>query len=430
MQTSLQAIANKAEQNGSYRFGNLYTMLNRLNLEDSWQYMNRKAAPGVDSETVQDYEQNFAKNIPDLVERLKQKRYRARLVKRVNIPKDGDKVRPLGLPVIEDKLVQTAASRILNAIYEQDFLSCSHGYRPNRGPGEASKVLAKELNSNAYNWIVEADIKGFFDNIDHDWLIKMLERRVNDQAFLRLIRKWLKAGVLEATGEVLHPTAGTPQGGVISPVLANVYLHYVLDLWFQKVVKRHCEGVAYLCRFADDFVCAFESERDARRFYQVLGKRMAKFGLELAPEKTRLIPFQRNSGKESFDFLGFEYRWATSKRGNRWVKRRTSRTRLRKSVKNLKEWIKEKRFLKLGFMFHLLNLRLRGYYNYYGVIGNSQGLAEFFWHVRGMLFKWLNRRSQRRSYTWKGFFRMLDYYRIERPRIVEQSGSQLSFDSL
>ena len=393
-------------------------MLNRVNLEDSWRYMNRKASPGTDRKTVQDYERNFGENIGDLVERLKQKRYRAKLIKRVNIPKGGGKTRPLGLPALEDKLLQTAVSRILNAIYEEDFLPCSFGYRPGKGPRMTTEALGRELLYGKYDHIVEADIKGFFDNIDHDWLIRMLEMRIDDGAFLRLIRKWLKAGILETDGRVLHPATGTPQGGVISPVLANLYLHHALDLWFEKAVKPRCVGAAYLCRFADDFVCAFQFARDAERFFRVLPKRLKKFSLEVAADKTQMISFSRsNKGKTSFDFLGFEFRRGVSRKGKPIVKRRTSRKKLRTSLKNLNLWCKNRRHLRLPVFFRLLNSKLRGYYNYFGVPGNSERLGEFNQHARRILYKWLNRRSQKRSFNWTVFAEILTHYRLEPPRI-------------
>ncbi len=421
MQTSLRGIANRARKDRSYRFANLYTMLNRLNLEDSWKTMNRRSAPGVDRETVQEYERNFGSNVSDLVERLKRKAYRARLVKRVYIPKGSGKLRPLGLPATEDKLVQTAAMRILNAIYEEDFLPCSFGYRPNRGMKDSVSELTSKLHYGSFEYIVEADIKGFFDNINHDWLIRMLEHRINDRAFIGLIKKWLKAGVLDTDGKVVHPVSGTPQGGIISPILANIYLHYVLDLWFEKVVKKHCEGAAYLNRYADDFVCAFEYKEDAERFFRALGNRLAKFGLSIAPEKTRVFRFSRFwPGQERFDFLGFEFSRGLSRKKRRIIKRRTARKKFRASLRAVHLWLKENRTMRLYDIVQLLNAKLRGYYEYYGVIGNYESLMTFFYVVKRMLFKWMNRRSQRRSYNWKSFAQAMDFHPLIRPYITEK----------
>ena len=264
-------------------------------------------------------------------------------------------------------------------------------------------------------------IKGFFDNIDHDWLLKMLELRVDDKAFLRLLEKWLKAGVLETDGQIIHPATGTPQGGVISPVLANIYLHYVLDLWFERVVQPRCRGKAYLCRFADDFVCAFVNEEDAKRFFRVLPKRLAKFGLSLALDKSKIMPFGRYwEGRTSFDFLGFEFFWGKSRQGFATLKRRTSRKKLRASLVSFTDWIKKNRHKKLYDIFAELNAKLRGYYNYYGVAGNYPSLSEFEYHMERILFKWLNRRSQRISFTWDSLKRTQAFRQRVRPRIVER----------
>jgi len=251
MPTSLQGIAEKAQSQKQYRFRNLYGMLNEELLKESWREIKTHAASGVDQISAQDYEQHLEENIRDLVERLKQKRYRAKLVKRHYIPKGNGQLRPLGMPAVEDKLLQVAATRLLEAIYEQEFLPYSYGYRPGVGALDAVDNLTVKLQFGRYKYVVEADIKGFFDNMDHDWMIRMLEERIEDRAFLGLIRKWLRAGILDTTGAILHPVTGTPQGGVVSPVLSNVYLHYVLDVWFEKVIKPQCRGEACLLRYAD-----------------------------------------------------------------------------------------------------------------------------------------------------------------------------------
>jgi RNA-directed DNA polymerase len=252
VQTSLQGIANKAARQKGYRYRNLYGMLNEEMLSDSWGNIRKDAACGVDEVSATEYEQNLEENIHKLVENLKRKRYRAKMVRRRHIPKGEGRTRPLGIPAVEDKLLQVAVKRILEAIYEQDFYKCSYGYRPKTGAREAVDKLTIELQFGKYNHVVEADIKGFFDNINHEILIEMLAVRIDDKALLRLIKKWLKAGILEEDGSVIHPTTGTPQGGIISPILANVYLHYALDQWFEEVVKRDCRGKACLIRYADD----------------------------------------------------------------------------------------------------------------------------------------------------------------------------------
>jgi group II intron reverse transcriptase/maturase len=365
VQTSLQAIAKKASEQPEYRFRNLFGMLNEDMLRDSWQFIRKNAASGVDRVSAIEYELNLEENIHQLVEDLKRKRYRAKLVRRVLIPKENGKTRPLGIPATQDKLLQVAVKRLLEAIYEQDFSHSSFGYRPNIGALDAVDELTIKLQFGRYNFVVEADIKGFFDNLNHDELLKMLAERVDDKALLWLIGKWLKAGVLDTDGKTLHPETGTPQGGVISPILANVYLHYALDMWFQKVVIPHCHGQTYLIRFADDFVCLFEFEEDARRFYEVLGKRLGKFGLELSAEKMQIIPFSAKAlgrGASSFDFLGFEFRWGKDRKGKPHVDKRTARKSLRKSQKRLSLWCKENRHRNIPELFKALNAKLRGYY--------------------------------------------------------------------
>jgi group II intron reverse transcriptase/maturase len=422
VQTSLQGIANRAASHKGHRFRNLYGLLNEPYLHWCWQFLRKEAAPGVDRVDYAEYQSNLDFNIHDLVERLQDRRYRARLVRRRYIPKPNGKLRPLGIPTTEDKLVQLAVARILEAIYEQDFLDCSHGYRTNRSPGVAARTLSTALQRGRYCWIVEADIKGFFDNIDHQWMIRMLEERIDDKPFLRLIRKWLKAGVLEAAGEVIHPVTGTPQGGIVSPILANIYLHYALDLWFEKIVKPRCQGSAMLIRFADDFVCAFQTRKDAERFMSQLGARLGKFGLEVATDKTRTLRFCRFDlvGSGRFDFLGFEFRWEEGRKGGRFVKRRTSPEKLRSSLANFTDWIKTHRHQPLRRLFATLNSKYRGYWNYFGVIGNGASLQRFFHLTQRLLFKWLNRRSQRRSYTWVAFNALAQHFQVERPRITER----------
>jgi group II intron reverse transcriptase/maturase len=420
MPTSLQGIATKAQEQKQYRFRNLYGMLTEELLRESWCEIKKHAASGVDQISAQDYEEHLEDNIRDLVERLKQKRYRAKLVKRHYLLKGNGQLRPLGIPAVEDKLLQVAVSRLLGAIYEQDFLPCSYGYRPGVGALDAVDKLTVKLQFGRYHYVVEADIKGFFDNMDQEWLVRMLAERIDDRAFLGLIRKWLRAGILDTTGTILHPATGTPQGGVVSPVLSNVYLHYVLDLWFEKVIKPQCRGEACLLRYADDYICAFEYQAEAERFYAALGPRLEKFGLTLAAEKSRILPFSRQlpPGQGRFEFLGFEFYWGQDRAGKAHLKRRTARTKLHSSLRRFTQWCRENRHRRLRVLFAQVNRKLRGYYQYYGVHGNSPSLQHFFDGAQRILLKWLNRRSQRRSYTWLGFKTLLEHFKIERPRIV------------
>jgi group II intron reverse transcriptase/maturase len=426
MQPSLQGIANKAKREKSYRFRDLCRMFTEEYFQECWKHLRKDAATGVDRVTAEEYGKNFVKNVRALIERLKKGTYRAKLVLRKWIPKDKGKLRPLGLPALEDKLLQIAVSLILSAIFEVNFLACSFGYRQKLSARDAVRDLKDALQFGRYRYIVEADIKGFFDNIDHDWMIKMLEQRIDDKRFLRLIRKWLKAGILEKDGKVLHPITGTPQGGIVSPVLANIYLHYALDLWFETVVKKQCKGAAYLWRYADDFVAAFEYREDAERFYRELPIRLAKFKLTLSMEKTQIVAFSRfpESQGKSFDFLGFEFRWEDSRKGKRIVKLRTSRKKFRRSLQNFTEWSRKSRSTPIRKLLANLNRKLRGYYNYFGVIGNYERLQKFFYQAMGILKKWLNRRSQRRSFNWETFWAMLNRRKIERPRITERPEGQ------
>ena len=420
MQTSLRGIAKRAKENPKHKFGNLYSLLNDENLKWCFPRMNKKAAPGVDSVDYKAFESNLDENVTKIVKGLKAGRYKAKLVKRHYIPKAGGR-RPLGIPVVGDKVVQTASASILCEIYEADFMPFSHGYRRGKGPQKAALKLSERIHRGKFRWVLDADIKGFFDNLNHDWLIRMLSERIKDSSFLRLIKKWLKAGILEEDGKVIFPVTGTPQGGVISAVLANIYLHYVLDIWFEKVVKPRCEGDVMLMRYADDFVVCFQYHRDARRFYDVIEKRLNKFGLELSKEKTRLIKFTRfkTEDSEMFTFLGFEYRWGLSRKGKPLVKMRTAKKKFKVAIANLQGWIKKKRS-KLGTraLFGKLRQKLQGHFNYYGVSGNFEMLWKYYHQALEIMFKWLNRRSQRKSCTFERFMGMVEYFRIPRPRII------------
>jgi RNA-directed DNA polymerase len=422
MQTSLQGIAQKAKTQKGYRFRNLYGALNEAFLHECWKDIKKDAAFGIDEISAQEYERNLTENIRGLVERLKQKRYHAKLVRRKWIPKENGKERPLGIPVVEDKLLQVAVAEILRAIYEQDFLDCSYGYRPKVGNHEASEWMMREIQFGAYGWIVEADIKGYFDSIDHEWLIRMLEERIDDRAFTRLIRKWLKAGVLETDGKVIHPMTGTPQGGVVSPVLANIYLHYALDLWFEKRVRIQLQRKAFLIRYADDFICGFERESEARKFLEMLRERLKRFGLFLSEDKTRVIEFKRNSGGggNRFDFLGFEYFWTKNRDGRVLLNRRTSRKKLTSSLKRFTDWCKANRHEKMPELFRKLNRKLLGYYNHYGVVGNFRSLQQFYFQMERSLHRWINRRSQRRSVSWRRFRDLKAKYGLLKPRIMRR----------
>jgi RNA-directed DNA polymerase len=418
-QTSLLGIAKKAASDKAHRFQDLFGLLTIGYLLACWRLINKRAVYGVDRVDARAYEANLQENVEGLVAAVKGGWYRAKLVLRRYIPKLNGKMRPLGIPAVADKLLQIGVAKILEEIYEQDFLGCSYGYRLGVGALDAVRDLSAALRSGRYHFLVEADIRSFFDRIDHQKLIELLRLRIDDEPFLRLIRKWLKAGILEKDGQVIHPETGSPQGGIVSPMLANIYLHYVLDVWFEETVKAHCKGKAYLCRYADDFVCAFECESDAERFYKALGARMESFGLEVAEEKTDLLRFSRQDWHKSgtFEFLGFEFRWGRARWGKPALKRRTARKKYRAALASFQQWCREHCRMRKERFFAALNAKLRGYYNYYGIRGNFDSIDDFFYHVTRTLYRQLNRRSQRRSYNWKGFAELIKVFKLERPHI-------------
>ena len=431
MQTELQGISRRAQSHKDHRFGGLYSLLNEANLAACFRMLNKNAAPGVDGITYEEYGVNLETNIKNLNERLKKKCYKTKNIRRKYIPKGSTgKMRPLGIPALEDKIVQYGEAKILEAIFEADFKDFSYGYRPGIGAKDAIWELCRQIQFGPFSWVVEADIKGFFDNIDHEWLIKMLEKRVDDRAFIGLIRKWLRAGILEETGTVIHPVTGTPQGGIVSPVLANIYLHFVMDLWFLKVVKSNCKGKVLIIRYADDFVCLFQFSEEAEKFFKELPERLGKFKLKVAEDKTKMLRFSRFevSESKSFEFLGFEFRWGRNRKGSSQVKRRTSRKKLRAAVRAFTDWIKTARNIGATKILKTLKAKYQGHFNYYGVHGNSKSINGYYEITLKILFKWLNRRSQRKSYNWTGFKDLLKLNGIIKPKIMEiPSRRKLSF---
>ncbi len=428
MQTSLPAIAQAARRDKTKRFRGLYSMLNRNNFLVAFRAIRKGAATGVDGVTYREYERNLSDNLADLENRLKEKRYRAKLVKRIFIPKSNGKLRPLGIPALEDKIIQYVVREILQTLFEPLFLDCSYAYRPKRSARMAVEKLRNEL-MNKYSWVVESDISGFFDNVNHNWMLKMLERRINDNALIGLILKWLRAGILQPDGAVEHPERGTPQGSIVSPILANIYLHYVLDLWFEQEVKKNAVGNAKMIRYADDFVLAFRYHKDATHFNKILPARMKKFNLDLAEEKTRKLLFSRFRKEDSkaFEFLGFEYRWTISRRGKDIIHLRTSGKKLRRIILELRIWLKKHSSKRLKWIMGMVKAKLRGLYNYFGVSGNSASLKEIYFLYRKTLYLILNRRSQRKSFNYNQFSYILRFHGVlpYRSRIVNE-GTQLS----
>jgi len=426
-QTFLRAIAEKADTDKHHRFGDLYRWLNQDVLRLCFFRLRKDAASGVDGVTYQEYEKNLEANLADLEGRLRRKAYRARLVRRKLIPKGNGKMRPLGIPALEDKLVQVAVTQILLAIFEMDFLPCSYGYRPGMNAHDAIRALTEELQFGRDNFVYEADIKGFFENIRWDCLEGMLDQRIADGALLNLIGKWLRAGILEEDGRVVHPQTGTPQGGIVSPVLANIYLHYALDLWFESEVRPKQRGHCRLIRYADDFVVCFGYRHEAEAFDQALKARLAKFGLEVAADKTKTLRFGRKGGPYNgrFDFLGFEFYWEPDRKGQPRVKRRTATKKWRAGKQRIRDWIREHRHDRLSRTLKTLRAKLQGTWNYYGLIGNYRRMKLTYEETRRTLFKWLNRRSQRRSMSWRAMDRLMERFQIPRPRIVEKTGQKM-----
>lgn len=379
---------------------------------------SRNKATGIDGIGKEDYEENLNENVRDLLNRMKTMSYRPKEVRRTYIPKTGSKeLRPLGIPSYEDKLVQGAMADILNAIYENIFLDCSYGFRPNKDCHKAIKKLDEIIMKKKINYVVDADIKGFFNNVNHEWLIKFLEHTIQDKKFIRYITRFLKSGILENMQHI-ESDKGTPQGGLISPILANVYLHYVLDLWFELYVKIKCKGEAYLVRYADDFVCCFQRKDDAEMFYKELKDRLNKFDLELAENKSRIIPFGNNSSKEKFDFLGFTHINSKNRKGYYKLVHVTSRKKSRAKKQAVKEWIKESVIIyKTPYLIKLLNIKLQGTFRYYGVSDNWQWMERFRKYVIFQLHKQLCRRSQKGTITWRKFYKILEYNPIVEPKI-------------
>ena len=411
--TQLLRITNLAKQAPDMRFTTLAHHLNRELLEQSFRRTRKSGAPGIDGELGTEYGERLGERLDDLIRRLKAGRYRAPPVRRVYIPK-GDKgqVRPLGLPCFEDKVLQRAVVTIMEAIYEQDFLPCSYGFRPGRSAHDALDDLWDKIMSVHGGWLIELDIQAYFEEICHKRLLEVVRKRVGDGVLLRLIGKWLHAGVLEE-GNVHRRSSGTPQGGVVSPILSNIFLHEILDEWFEDVVKPHTRGPAHLIRYADDAVMVFAREEDANRVMAVLAKRFAKYGLTLSPEKTRMLRFRKplcsakQRPKASFDFLGFTHHWGRSKKRDWVVKTRTAKKRVQRTLRGLNAWCKRHRHDSIKEQHAQLVRKLKGHFGYFGRPGNGHSLASVKFHTMMIWWKWLCRRSQKGRMTWPRFVRKI-----------------------
>jgi len=426
MSTGLQKVAERAKREPAAQFHSLAHLIDAELLSGAFARIHKDAAVGVDGTTKEQYGQELEKNLQNLHQRLKAKRYRHQPIRRVHIPKEKGKTRPIGVSTIEDKVVQNALREVLEAVYEQDFLDCSYGFRPGRSAHDAVRALTRAVNGGEANWILEIDIASFFDSVCRKQLTEMLQRRVADGSMLRLIGKCLHVGVLD--GEAYNePSEGTVQGSTMSPLLGNIYLHYALDMWFTQEVKPRLRGRTTLVRFADDAVLGFERQDDAERVMAVLGKRMARFGLTLHPEKTRLMNFRRplrsqgkGKGPSTFDFLGFTWFWKRSRNGNWVVACKTRRARLSRAMKSVYDWCRSHRHESVKEQHAALTRRIRGHFNYFGVNGNSRSLGKLAQSAKRAWFKWLNRRSQRARLTWERFHDLLNDFPLPKPRVVVQ----------
>lgn len=423
----LLGVREATRKDSKLRFTSLLHHITPELLRSSFFDLKKRAAPGVDGETWRDYAVDFARRIDDLHGRIHRGAYRAKPSKRTYIPKPDGRMRPLGIASLEDKIVQQAARTVLECIYEQDFLGCSYGFRPKRSQHHALDALFVGITKRKVNWIIDADIRGFFDNISHEWLMKFLEHRIADRRMLRLLKKWLRAGVSE-DGAWSPTKIGTPQGAVISPLYANVFLHYVLDLWINEWRKRHAKGEVIYVRYADDFVIGFREESDARRCLAALGQRIAKFGLELHPEKTRLIEFGRfaeerrakrgDGPPETFDFLGFTHVSGKTRRGDFTIHRKTSRKKFQATLAKLKEQLLRRRHDDLAKVGSWLQSVYRGWCQYYAVPGNYARLRQFRTAIQVMWLRTLRRRSQRgRRLTWAKFSKLCQRW-LPTPKIL------------
>lgn len=426
--TKLQRIAEKASKDKRCQFTSLLHLMNKALLLECFAQLKGKAASGIDNVTKARYAENLDANLDNLIERLHKMAYRPQPVQRVYIPKPGShKQRPLGIPTLEDKLVQAGLVKILQGIYEQDFVSDSYGFRPKRSCHDALRALSHTVEGEPIHYMVEADIKGFFDNVDQEQLIAFIGHRIADKRILRYIKRFLKAGICE-DGQHRASERGTPQGGVISPLLANIYLHYTLDLWFEKRIKPTCRGYARLIRYADDYVACFQNEQDAREFEAAMKERLEQYHLDIAPEKTKRFEFgmfapskakSRGERPATFDFLGFTHYCSRSRDGKRFrMKRKTISKRFTAKLVGYKEWLRANRTLPTHQILKTTAAKLRGHFAYYGVTDNSKSISTFSYLVTQTLFKWLNRRGKRGCYTWEKFNKLLQLYPLPAPRIM------------
>ena len=426
VRTKLTSLTLRARENPKCKFTSLGHLLAEDFLIGCFGELKRDKASGIDRVSVEQYGLTLEENIKDLVERLKRKSYRPKPARRTYIPKASGSMRPLGIPTVEDKIVQMGIAKILEAIFEVDFLDVSFGFRPKRSCHDALDMLNKTMMTKPVNYIVDTDIEKFFESIDHKWLMKCLKQRIVDTTILAIISRMLKAGIVEE-GKFIKQDKGTPQGGILSPLLANIYLHFILDLWFEKVVAKRSKGFAKIIRYCDDFIAVFQSESEVKAFESLLRNRLSKFGLKVQEEKSQTIAFGRyawyKAQKEgtklkTFDFLGFTHYCTKTRKGKFRLGRKTAKAKYRQKAKALNQWLKKVRNLvKLKQWWKVLIVKLLGHYRYYGISGNYREIKKFYILSIKLVYKWINRRSQKKSYNWAQYERFLKYNPLPKPKI-------------
>jgi RNA-directed DNA polymerase len=412
-------IAERAKKHKGEALHSLNQYLNEALLERCYKHLNKASSSGVDGENWYEFGIGAKERIPELLRKFKTGEYKAPQIRRAYIPKGEGEMRPLGIPTIEDKVLQSGVRSVLEPIYENDFKEFSYAFRAHRSTHQAIDYMTRQVTFEGMRYIIDADLKNYFGSIPHDLLREFIARRVNDGVIRKMIDKWMKAGILEE-GQISYPTEGTPQGGIISPLLSNIYLHYVLDEWFSGEIQPLLKGKSFIVRYADDFILGFTDERDAKRVMEVLPKRFGKYKLILHPGKTRLIDLECKSGQgaRSFDFLGFTHYKGNSRKGNPVMKRKTSKKKLTKSITQTEAWIKENRHRKLQELIKELNVKMRGHYNYYGITFNNKGIHSFYIQIRNKLHNWLNRRGGKTVWTWEKYFLLIDkWFPLLRPKI-------------
>ncbi len=419
MSTEELQIAERARKYKQEALTNLHQYIDEKLLHKCYQNLNKNSSPGVDGKYWHNYSQECEFRIPALLVEFKSGKYKAPLIRRVHIPKGKTGTRPLGIPTIEDKILQQSVHRVLTPIYEEEFKAFSYGFRREYSTHQAIEYMFKEVSFKGMHYIIDADIKNYFSSINHGILREFLDHRVKDGVIRKMIDKWLKAGILEDK-QLSYPTEGTPQGGLISPLLSNIYLHYVLDVWFSEQIQPLLSGKSFIVRYADDFVLGFESASDAERVMKVLPKRFEKYKLELHPDKTKIVNLnsKRGEGNRSFDFLGFTHYLGKSQKGKAILKRKTSSNKLIVAIGKIQDWIKHNRHRKLKELMPELNVKLRGHYNYYGITFNNKGLKSYYEQVIRSLHKWLNRRGGKPVWNWDRFIKLInEWMPLFKPKI-------------